>query len=109
MPGIDRAAAGTDRKYQEHAREPRPEPLAPPPSPLGAADNVVGADANQAGDRLGEANRPAVGTLAQVGAEDRQRMVGDSAVRRDLVAQRRGGVVGPVTLDYDRDHGPLRM
>src|SRR5262245_28835099 len=67
MPGVDGAAAGTDRKDQEHARERRPKPVASSACALGAAENVVGGNADQAGDHLGEAEALAVAALAQVG------------------------------------------
>ena len=95
VPGIDRTAGGGDREQQEHARERRPEPVAPPPRPLGAADDVVGGNADQAGDHLGEAERLAVAASRRSGPRIVTGRVGDRAVGRKLVAQRRREVVRP--------------
>ena len=42
------------------------------------------ANADQTGDRLGETERLAVAAVAQVGAEDRNSLVGDRAVGRQF-------------------------
>src|SRR5262249_32768185 len=82
--------------HHQHAEGSHPAAQSSPPLALSAAIYVIRAEAGQASDYLGEAEVLAVGGLAQVGAEYRDRAIGERAVSGEFEPQGRRKIVRPV-------------